>query len=62
MPNLGLPEKIDGKFVYKTAPTEFAEKMTEIIGKYEPKIIGGCCGTTPFHIKALSEKITAGKY
>ena len=53
MPNLGLPEKIDGKFVYKTAPAEFAGKMTEIIGKYGPKIVGGCCGTTPEHIKAL---------
>ncbi len=62
MPNLGLPEKISGKFVYKTAPDEFAEKMSEIIVKYEPKIVGGCCGTTPEHIKALSEKITLGKH
>ena len=53
MPNSGLPEKIDGKFVYRTTPSEFAGKMTEIIGKYKPKIVGGCCGTTPEHIKAL---------
>ena len=56
MPNLGLPEKIDGKFFYKTTPAEFAAKMTEIIRKYDPKIVGGCCGTTPEHIKTLAEK------
>ncbi len=56
MPNLGLPEKIDGKFVYKTTPEKFAEKMSEIIRKYDTKIVGGCCGTTPKHIKALADK------
>ncbi|MBR4532029.1 homocysteine S-methyltransferase family protein [bacterium] len=54
MPNLGLPEKINGKFLYKTTPAEFAEKMSELIQNFVPKIIGGCCGTTPEHIKALS--------
>ena len=57
MPNLGLPEKTGGKLVYKTTPEEFAAKMSEIIGKYEPKIVGGCCGTAPKHIKALADKI-----
>ena len=55
MPNLGLPEKSDGKFVYKTTPDEFAEKMAEIIGKYTPKIVGGCCGTKPEHIEKLAK-------
>ena len=49
MPNLGLPENIGGKFVYKTTPTEFSQKISELIQKFEPKIIGGCCGTTPEH-------------
>ena len=62
MPNLGFPEKIDGKFVYKTTPAEFAEKISELIQKFEPKIIGGCCGTTLEHIKAISGKIISGKY
>ena len=53
MPNLGLPENIGGKFVYKTTPAEFAEKMSELIRKFEPKIIGGCCGTTPEHLKTF---------
>ena len=57
MPNLGLPEKIEGKFFYKTTPAGFAGKMSEIIRRYDPKIIGGCCGTTPLHIKALASEI-----
>ena len=56
MPNLGIPENINGKILYKTTPAEFAGKMTELIRKYAPKIVGGCCGTTPEHIKALAEK------
>lgn len=62
MPNLGLPEKIDEKFIYKTTPAEFAGKMSELIRKYDPKIVGGCCGSAPMHIKALAEKIIAEKY
>ena len=62
MPNLGLPEKIEGKFFYKTTPAEFAGKMSELIRKYDPKIVGGCCGSAPMHIKALAEKIIAEKY
>ncbi len=53
MPNLGFPENIDGKFVYKTTPAEFSQKMSELIQKFDPKIVGGCCGTTPEHLKAL---------
>ena len=56
MPNLGLPERIAGKFIYKTTPAEFAAKMSELIQKFRPKIIGGCCGTTPEHLKKLTEK------
>ena len=53
MPNLGLPENIDGKFIYKTNPAEFAQKMLDLMQKFDPKIIGGCCGTTPEHLKTF---------
>lgn len=53
MPNLGNPEKNGEKFIYKTTPAEFAGKMSELIQKFEPEIIGGCCGTAPVHIKTL---------
>ncbi|MBO7126465.1 homocysteine S-methyltransferase family protein [bacterium] len=62
MPNLGFSEKINGKFVYKTTPAEFAGKISELIQKFEPKIVGGCCGTTPEHIEAMFKKITSLKY
>ena len=61
MPNPELPGKTEGKSLYKINPNEFAGKMTEIIRKYDPKIVGGCCGTTPFHINVLAEKIISGK-
>ena len=56
MPNLGLPENIDGKFVYKTTPAEFAGKMSELVQKFNPKIVGGCCGTTPEHLTYLTQR------
>ncbi|MBP5405635.1 homocysteine S-methyltransferase family protein [bacterium] len=56
MPNLGLPENTGGKSVYKTTPEDFAEKMSEFIRKFNPKIVGGCCGTTPEHIEAMIKK------
>ncbi|MBR3737869.1 MAG: homocysteine S-methyltransferase family protein [Eubacterium sp.] len=54
-PNAGLPEVINGKTVYNVAPEEFAQYMEEI-AKLGVSYLGGCCGTTPSHIKALIEK------
>ena len=58
MPNLGLPENIGGKFIYKTTPAEFSQKISELVQKFEPKIIGGCCGTTPEHLKTIAGNFT----
>lgn len=55
MPNAGLPESINGKTVYNVAPDEFAEYM-EQIANMGVGILGGCCGTTPEHIKAMIER------
>ena len=58
-PNAGLPVVENGKTVYKTTPESYAgsiEKMVEM----GVSIIGGCCGTNPQHIKAVSE-LVAGK-
>ena len=54
-PNAGLPRSENGKTVYDVGPEEFAEDMEEIIimGAW---MAGGCCGTTPAHIKALTER------
>jgi len=55
-PNGGKPELIDGKAVYKLSDTEFGDWLAKI-HKAGAVIIGGCCGTTPAHIKAMCEKI-----
>lgn len=54
-PNAGLPRSENGKSVYDVGPEEFAEDMEEIINM-GAWMAGGCCGTTPAHIKALTER------
>lgn len=53
-PNAGMPELIDGKSVYRMTPDEFAQDMKMII-EAGANMVGGCCGTRPDHIKALSD-------
>lgn len=55
-PNAGLPVIENGETKYKITPDEFAESSAEKTEK-GVKIFGGCCGTTPAHIKALSERL-----
>lgn len=53
-PNAGLPVQRNGKAVYDVDPDTFAEKMREIVG-LGAAVAGGCCGTTPAHIYAMTE-------
>ena len=53
-PNAGKPELVDGKAVYKVSPEDFAA-AAEKIHSAGINIIGGCCGTGPEHIEALSK-------
>lgn len=55
-PNAGLPELINGETVFRLAPQDFAEQ-TSYLAKEGTFILGGCCGTSPEHIKALQDKI-----
>ena len=55
-PNAGRPELIDGKTVFKMAPEPFADGIVECIDA-GARIVGGCCGTTPNHIKAVRQRI-----
>jgi 5-methyltetrahydrofolate--homocysteine methyltransferase len=50
--NAGVPELIDGKTVFRESPEMMASFVPELI-KAGANIIGGCCGTTPEHIKAM---------
>lgn len=51
-PNAGLPVSVNGKTTYNVTPEEFAEKQLQIL-KNGASTLGGCCGTTPEHIKAM---------
>lgn len=51
-PNAGLPKQKDGEVYYDVEPEEFAQTMEEIL-KLGASAIGGCCGTTPEHIRAM---------
>ncbi len=55
-PNAGLPELENGKTVYKTTPEEFARVGKELV-KAGAAILGGCCGTTPEHIRVLADAV-----
>jgi 5-methyltetrahydrofolate--homocysteine methyltransferase len=55
-PNAGQPQLVDGRAVYKVTPEDFAA-AAEKIHSLGINIIGGCCGTSPEHIKAMAEKV-----
>ncbi len=53
IPNQGLPEVINGKTVYQLSPKEYAAHMKVFVEEQGVSIVGGCCGTSPAHIKEL---------
>lgn len=55
-PNAELPELVDGETVYRMTPEEFAEAGAALV-EAGAAIVGGCCGTTPEHIAALTAKV-----
>ena len=58
VPNAGMPENDGGQAVYKMTPKKMGEALGDFLNQYKKvRIIGGCCGTNPEHIKALREVI-----
>lgn len=57
MPNAGIPENVGGKAHYHLTPQEMTAWMKKFVGEFGVAVIGGCCGTTPEHIKALRQLI-----
>ncbi len=55
-PNAGLPAIVDGNTVYDISPEVFGQYMGDIAGM-GAAVLGGCCGTTPLHIKAIRKAI-----
>ncbi len=55
-PNNGLPQLIDGKTVYPMTAEEFAKEARALVLN-GARVLGGCCGSTPEHIRALREAV-----
>ena len=55
-PNAGLPHVENGRTVYDVGPDAFARSMTEIAA-LGARVLGGCCGTTPAHLRAMTEAV-----
>lgn len=57
IPNAGLPLNVDGQAVYPLEPEPFANDLYEFVTKHNISVVGGCCGTTPEHLKQLIQKL-----
>jgi 5-methyltetrahydrofolate--homocysteine methyltransferase len=55
-PNAGLPHTKDGKIYYDETPAMMAEKVPALIDA-GVSVVGGCCGTTPEHVRAIRETV-----
>jgi len=58
LPNAGLPHNEGGHAVYKLEPQELAKYHKHFVVDYGVRIVGGCCGTTPDHLKAVVEAVS----
>jgi len=58
MPNAGIPRSIEGRRIYMSSP-EYLAEFTKRFIQAGVKLVGGCCGTTPAHLKAMRAAIRA---
>jgi 5-methyltetrahydrofolate--homocysteine methyltransferase len=58
LPNAGLPQNVGGHAVYKLAPKDLADYHKHFVKDYGVRIVGGCCGTTPEHLKAVVDAVS----
>ncbi len=57
MPNAGIPENVGGRAVYRLSPAEFTGFLSHFVRDLGVSVVGGCCGTTPEHIRSLVESV-----
>jgi 5-methyltetrahydrofolate--homocysteine methyltransferase len=53
LPNAGLPSVVEGRMHYDLTPAQLAEHHARFITEYGVTVVGGCCGTTPEHLRAV---------
>ena len=58
MPNAGLPQRLEGRFIYAAEPAYFGQIVPRFLDA-GARIIGGCCGTTPEHVAAMRAALDA---
>jgi 5-methyltetrahydrofolate--homocysteine methyltransferase len=58
LPNAGLPQNDGGHAVYKLSPEDLATYHKHFVQDYGVRIVGGCCGTTPEHLKAVIDAVS----
>lgn len=58
IPNAGLPVLVEGRTEYPLRPKPFAEAIEKFVKEHGVSIVGGCCGTTPEHIKELAQRVS----
>src|ERR1700691_1938740 len=58
LPNAGLPQNEGGHAVYKLTPEELAKYHKHFVQDYGVRMVGGCCGTTPEHLKAVVDAVS----
>ena len=58
LPNAGLPQNEGGHAVYKLSPEELAQYHKHFVQDYGVRVVGGCCGTTPEHLKAVIDALS----
>ncbi|HRI87537.1 MAG TPA: homocysteine S-methyltransferase family protein, partial [Candidatus Hydrogenedentes bacterium] len=61
IPNAGLPVSEAGRTVFKFTPEKLAEHLDVFTRDYGVNIVGGCCGTTPDHIRSIVQTLKARK-
>ncbi len=57
MPNAGMPENVGGHAHYLLTPEEFTQYLTHFVKELGVNVVGGCCGTTPEHIRQLAQSV-----
>ena len=56
IPNAGLPQVVDGRMHYDVGPAPFADHLAHYITELGVSVVGGCCGTTPEHMRAVIDR------
>src|SRR5438094_479388 len=57
IPNAGIPENVGGHAVFKETPESLAKELQHFARDLGVNIVGGCCGTTPAHLRAVVEAV-----